>query len=440
MHAPMTPPPPPPLDDLLRQAETHATGDVHLGLSRTLQLLEALGHPEQGLSIIHVAGTNGKGSVIAFLDAILRRAGYRVGRYTSPHLHRFNERIQIDQIPVDDATLAPILTTILSLCRQASIPASFFEITTVAAFCFFHQQELSRHGKKPGIVLLETGLGGRLDATNVITPQVSLITAIDRDHETFLGNTIAQISHEKAGILKPHVPAAAAPLHPIAAQVIRARARALGTDLSLWGESFHLQRSSPPGTPWYYVDRWGRLTLPPPGLPGAHQYLNSALAIAGLRLLAAQGWNIPKRAIQEGIASARWPGRLETFPGSPPLLLDGAHNPHAIRSLTHYLRSLPPAGPPTTLLFSALRQKNIPAMIDLLSPVVGPVWTLAVGGNRGMPADQLAQYWRNTGHHPVETAPTPEAALRAARSHTPPKGRILVTGSLYLVGRIRSLL
>ncbi|MBF0454918.1 MAG: bifunctional folylpolyglutamate synthase/dihydrofolate synthase [Magnetococcales bacterium] len=446
------------LPKLLRQVEEHETGKVVLGLSRVEQLLLALNSPQDDLQIIHVAGTNGKGSVIAFLEAMLRQAGYPVAIYTSPHLIQFNERIQIDRTPIADAALAVILDRILTVCRKAKIPATFFEITTVAALCYFSQQGLGRQGKRPGIVILETGLGGRLDATNLITPLLCLISSIGRDHEDFLGDTLAKIAGEKAGILKAGIPAAAAPGNEEAARVIDQRAQALLAPLMLAGRDFNYQPPTEKENRWRYEDRERSITLPRPALLGRYQIDNGALAVAGIGLLRDQGFTISDLAVQKGVESAFWPGRLEWFNthkvisrfsssadkpldlnGSAPLLLDGAHNGAAALGLADYLQSRFP--PPHTfkLIFSALKNKDIPTIIRALSPSVDQVWTVSVGGGRGVLAEELAEQWRALGHHATPCFSSKEA-LFSAQNATPKEQRILVAGSLYLVGEVRSLL
>ncbi|MBF0448631.1 MAG: bifunctional folylpolyglutamate synthase/dihydrofolate synthase [Magnetococcales bacterium] len=429
-----------PLSALLDQAQAHQTGGIVLGLSRIEQLLAALGNPHSGLPVIHVAGTNGKGSVIAFLEEVLLGAGFRVGRYISPHLVDFNERIQIDQIPVTDRQLIPILERVLGACRSEQIPATFFEITTVAAFCFFSEQRLDKPFEKPQMVLLETGLGGRLDATNVVTPLLCLITAIGLDHGDYLGHTIAQVSHEKAGILKAGVQAVAAPNNRQAEEVIRQQARQRGVDLHLAGESFHFLPPESDNDPWLFIDKNGQLELPPPALLGNHQRENAALAVAALRLLSRRSWPIGDIAIQSGIQKATWPGRLEWIHQiSPPILLDGAHNLLAATALALALANMTEENRPRSLIFSALQDKDIPGIVAVLSPLIRQVWTVSVGEYRGVDAETLAGYWQA---HQIPTTPcsSVNSALQQARNCPSSHQGILVTGSLYLVGAVRSLL
>jgi dihydrofolate synthase / folylpolyglutamate synthase len=433
------------LAGLLNQVENHGTGGILLGLSRVKQLLSALSNPQEGLQVIHIAGTNGKGSVAAVLEAILRQAGFRVGLYSSPHLVHFNERIQINREPISDPQLIAILRRVLAVCREESIPATFFEITTAAAFCHFSQQGLKKGGESPGLVILETGLGGRLDATNVVTPLLSLITAIAVDHTDFLGSDIRQIAKEKAGILKPGGMAAAAPNNHQAQEVIIEQADAVQSELLLMGRDFFHQPERTNPHNWCFNLKTadqpnGTLSLPPPGLLGAHQRDNCALAVAGTQLLIKQGWQISPQAIAQGVAQATWPGRLEWFfDNSNPLLLDGAHNLHAARCLAHYLEGLSQEEHPSTLIFSALKNKESQGIAQILAPLVEQVWTVKVGGSRGLEADYLASHFREENQRSTP-CPSVASALELARSHTPKGKRILIAGSLFLVGEVRSLL
>jgi dihydrofolate synthase/folylpolyglutamate synthase len=314
----------------------HSRFGVHLGLDRIRTLLAALGNPQAQVPIIHVAGTNGKGSVCAYLSSVLTQAGYRVGRYTSPHLVSWCERITINGRPITAADLEQALDEVEAAMVQdrpqgAIAPAqetpTQFEIFTAAAWLYFAQQSVD-------IAVIEVGLGGRLDATNVCDrPLVSVITSLSREHWQRLGPTLADIAGEKAGVLKAGCPAVVGPLPPEAEAVVTARLQALNCPT---------QRPAPATAVAPGQAQIGDLVYPLP-LPGQHQLVNSALAIAALHCLRQQGWSIPNSAIQTGMAAARWPGRLqwltwrgEDGPGYP-LLVDGAHNPAAAQVLRQYL-------------------------------------------------------------------------------------------------------
>lgn len=309
---------------------------VHLGLERIQRLLAALGNPQQQVPVIHVAGTNGKGSVCAYLSAVLTQAGYRVGRYTSPHLVSWCERLCLNEQPIAPADLDRALAQV-----EAAIAPNFetptqFEVLTAAAWLWFAQQSVD-------IAVVEVGLGGRLDATNVVdAPLVSVITSLSREHWQRLGPTLADIAGEKAGVLKPHRPAVVGPLPQEAEAVVLARAAAVECPvlppaiarLDADGNAVFATTADQPG-----------LTCRLP-LAGAHQLVNAGIAIATLQALRGQGWQIADAAIVTGMAQARWPGRLQWLTWqaadgqSYPWLIDGAHNPAAASVLRHYLDSL----------------------------------------------------------------------------------------------------
>lgn len=305
---------------------------VDLGLDRILQLLENLGNPHHQVPVIHVAGTNGKGSVCAYVSSVLLEAGYRVGRYISPHLVSWCERFCINDDAIAPDDLYALLTRVRQAIRSDYPSPTQFELVTAAAFLYFAQQKVD-------VAVMEVGLGGRLDATNVCDrPLVSVITSISREHWQRLGPTVAAIAGEKAGILKPHCPAIIGQLPAEAKAVVRQRAESLECE-TLWVEpSADLGQGRaryPSSPPLIY-------SLP---LPGAHQRMNSAVAIATIHALRHQGWSISDAAILNGLKQTRWPGRIQwaTWRGHP-LLIDGAHNPAAAAVLRQYVdESLNPA-------------------------------------------------------------------------------------------------
>ncbi|MBF0212775.1 MAG: bifunctional folylpolyglutamate synthase/dihydrofolate synthase [Magnetococcales bacterium] len=413
---------------------------IRPGLTPIRRLLARLGDPHLGLRVVHVAGTNGKGSVIAFLEAMLMAAGIPVAVFTSPHLHRFNERIRVDRRPIDDAQLDAVLTE--TLAHDPDARTTFFELTTAAAFLYFSRCAVfDRHR---GVLLLETGLGGRLDATNVVRPWLSVITALGLDHADFLGASLAGIAREKAGILKREVPAVVAPHHAEAARVLKGVAARLQVPLTLAGRDYGLlvPEKAETGRGWWrFRDRAGSCWLPTPSLPGRHQFDNAALAVAGARRLRELGLPVTARAMRIGVASAIWPGRLERMPGAPPVWLDGAHNPDAIRALVRFLADPGRGGGrlSTVLLFSVLNNKDGATMARLLAPWVSRVFTVSLGGERSRSADDLASLWPESGPEVVGCDSVTQA-LQRAREAASPGGRVIVTGSLYLVGEVRSLL
>ncbi|MEO5345012.1 MAG: bifunctional folylpolyglutamate synthase/dihydrofolate synthase [Magnetococcus sp. YQC-9] len=425
---------------LTKLLERRPSETIRPGLSAIRRLLRTLGDPQRHLRTIHVAGTNGKGSVIAFLQAILLAAGIPVASFTSPHLHRFNERIRINGTPIADADLDPLLSE--TLVADPEEQTTFFELTTAAAFLHFSRLAPFRSGA--GIVLLETGLGGRLDATNVTMPMLSIITALGIDHADFLGPSLAGIAREKAGILKPGVPAVVDTAGAGTMRVVAGKARRLGVVTRFAGREYRYRTVSEPTVgagSWRFMDPEGVMYLPAPALQGRHQYANAGLAVAGLRLLRTLGrLAVSDTAIRLGVARAQWPGRLECFPGDPPVWLDGAHNPDAVRALCTFLRS-PLSGDakqPTLLIFSVLNNKDGATMAAELAPLVEAVFLLPIGGSRARSSQELFDLWPESGR--VMVCETAGQALEVARAAARGCGRVVVTGSLLLVGEVRSLL
>ena len=300
---------------------------VHLGLKRIEKLLADLDNPHHQVPIIHVGGTNGKGSVCAYLASVLTEAGYQVGRYTSPHLVDWTERICLNQKPIEPETLANILQQIQKAINPQSESPTQFEVITAAAWLYFAQSQVD-------IAIMEVGLGGRLDATNVCDrPLVSIITSISKEHWQRLGPTVADIAREKAGILKGNCPAVIGKLPPEAKEVVAKKIIELNCP-AIWVEPAERSNDNSDGAKYHDIE----YPLP---LPGEVQLTNSALAIAALQILQQQGWNIPTTAIQKGMGKTRWLGRLQwTNWQDKPLLVDGAHNPAAAIALRNYIDSL----------------------------------------------------------------------------------------------------
>ncbi|MBI4160903.1 MAG: bifunctional folylpolyglutamate synthase/dihydrofolate synthase, partial [Acidobacteria bacterium] len=326
---------------------------IRLGLDNVHRLLEAIGNPHRRYPAVLVAGTNGKGSVAAMLAAILRRAGVRTGLYTSPHLLGLEERIAVDGRPIPpDRLAAGILSlrdTIHSLLRSGALrtPPTLFEVTTAAAFAYFRAEDVR-------LAVLEVGLGGRFDATNVADPLLSILTPVALDHQEFLGDTLAGIAADKLGILRPGGVLLSGSQTSEVREVIRKTCREQG---AAWVEAPQAVRvvRCPTGT----VSFLGRrIEVPPliPGLAGEHQLDNAATAVAACEILGGRGFPIPPEAVRDGLAAVQWPGRLQLLPGRPRWLLDGAHNPAAARVLAEYLRRRDEDPAPVTI-FGTLRDK-----------------------------------------------------------------------------------
>jgi len=314
--------------DPLAWLEQHQFHGIKPGLDRISRLLSALGHPERRFPSVHIAGTNGKGSTAAILSTVLSAHGLRTGLYTSPHLSSVTERFRLNGKEIPTERLAEIFSRIRETVERLGIPVTYFEITTAAAFLYFAEEAVD-------LAVIECGLGGRLDATNVLHPLAAVITTVARDHTAYLGRTLRAIAAEKAGILKPGVPAVAGKLPPPAREVILRRAQGLGSSLYLFGRDFRLRRGRSGLS--FYGRRWrlSRLTL---ALSGDFQRYNLALALATLEVLEDLGhFRLKEARLREGLSSVRWPGRFEYFPVGPGVLLDGAHNEEGLRAL---LRSL----------------------------------------------------------------------------------------------------
>ncbi len=427
----------PSVDSIVARLLTLHPRRIDLSLDRMWRILGALGHPERRLpSVLHVAGTNGKGSTIAFMRAILEAAGLRVHVYTSPHLVRFNERFRLGEpgggVLVSDAALAAAL----SECEAAngSAPITVFEIETAAAFLLF-----SRH--PADALLLEVGLGGRLDATNVIAaPRATVITPVSYDHAEYLGETLGKIAAEKAGILKRAAPAIVAPQPREALKVIERQAARVGAPILIAGEDWTATEER---GRLVYQDDAGLLDLPAPKLYGRHQFENAGVAIAALR--AAGTFELPPAAFEAGMTRADWPARMQrltqgrlvalTPPGSE-LWLDGGHNPDGGRAIANALADLEErVSRPLVLVVGMLATKDCEGFLKNFAGLARRVIAVPVPGQeKSLPADAIADAARAI-DIPAERSEDIEAALAAiGRLDLAPPPRILVTGSLYLAG------
>jgi dihydrofolate synthase/folylpolyglutamate synthase len=405
---------------------------IDLSLSRVERLLSALGNPERRLPpVVHVAGTNGKGSVLAYLRAMFEASGRRVHVYTSPHLVHFNERIRLAGKLIDEDALVGLLEQ----CEIANddLPITFFEITTAAAFLAFAQEPAD-------LLLLETGLGGRLDATNVIErPLVTAITPISCDHMQFLGDTLAQIAGEKAGILKPGVPAAIGPQPLAAMQVIDAKAASLGCPLHRYARDWSVE---PSAAGLVYEGRSGRLELPAPNLPGRHQLDNAGIALACLELMGPR-FTIGEGELARGLRHAEWPARLQRLtegplarmlPAGSQLWLDGGHNQAAGEVLAEMAKGWQDR--PLHLVFGMLDTKEPREFLRPLGPLVRSLVAVPVPGEHAsLSAAAAAEHARAVGISASEALDA-QAAVADIVRQTPQPCRILICGSLYLAGAV----
>ena len=413
---------------------------IKFGLQNISALLESLGHPERAFAAVHVAGTNGKGSVTAMIDTALRADGRRCARYTSPHLVDIRERFVIDGSPVRDDELDAAIAHVrghvdsLRAAGVLDVQPTFFEVTTAVAFELFRRAAVD-------VAVIEVGLGGRLDATNVVTPIVAAITSIALDHEKYLGHGVGEIAAEKAGIIKRGAPVVIGQMEPDADQVIARVARARGAELLRAWDGVTAVRLEPDraGTPGAAGSRQTtRIRLRTPAsdygeidlaLKGAHQIGNAVVAVRLLELL-----GVPTRAIVDGLTRVSWPGRLEVrrLADGREIILDAAHNPAGAAALASYLDEQEGARMP--LVFGAMRDKDVDHMFRVLLPAVGAVVVTRASNPRAADPMMLAGRVRAIAPRlPVVVEPSPVDAVAAAWRLAP---RVVVAGSIFLLGDV----
>jgi len=407
---------------------------IHPGLERIQSVLAWLGNPHDAVKSIHVAGTNGKGSVAAGLESVLRHAGFRTGLYTSPHLWDLRERIQINRCPLGINAFGKTAQVIFAAERRAGLSLTYFEFLTVMAFVHFAREAVD-------VMIIETGMGGRWDATNVIQqPALTVITSVGLDHTQWLGRTESAIAREKAGIIKQGVPVISGARGPAGRVVARyahagrSPLRQIDSDFTAEGESVDWRRAFQ--TIRYAGWASGERVIDF-GLLGCHQVDNAALILAGVDELNLQGWKIAPSAIETGLAQVSWPGRFQLLPSDsgPTVLFDGAHNPPAIQRLLETLNSSPWQGTPKLFIFGVYRDKDYRRMVSLIQPHAGRILACTLPGPRSLPAKKIAAALgkNNSSIHIVRD---PRKALQLALQSSGKKDLIVVTGSLALVGML----
>lgn len=393
------------IDTLLAELYAKQSGPIRLNLSRIRRLAARLGNPEKRLKAIHVAGSNGKGSTCAFLFSMLRKAGYTVGLYTSPHLRHFNERIRINDAHISDEDIIRLYRRIREAMKGDE---TFFEITTMMALLYFAEKSVD-------IAVVEVGLGGRLDATNIITPLVSVITNISIEHTGFLGHTVGQIAREKAGIIKRGVPVVTSATGMALSEIKKAAGR----------------KHAPvhPPLPWrkaaqgVSIGQYGNLAL---GLKGDHQAGNAAVAVRVISLLrSGPSAAVPERAVRAGLKGACWPGRLE-FIGKN-ILADCAHNRAGMEVLGKELRKIRGK---KVMVIGILEDKDIGSMMAIAGRNARLLILTTPNSGRAVPPEELARY----ANRPCIAVPDPQEALREAKRKAKKGELIVITGSIYLVG------
>ncbi len=422
---------------------------IKLGLDNIRALLDKLGNPHRDLSAVHIAGTNGKGSTAAFLTSVLREAGLRVGLYTSPHLIDFSERIQVNGVPIptrDVVRWTEHIREVVSKMNEkgelwpagnplppdfdpSKATITFFEFTTAMAFSYFREQKVD-------VAVLEAGMGGRLDATNVIDPLFSLITTISLEHRQYLGKTLVEIAREKAGIIKPGRALFTSATQRQVIGVFREKCAEGRSPFFRWRKDFSAKETAPQTMDFEgRLREWRDLRL---GLAGGHQIVNAALALAGLEMLMEQGFPVGEEPIRRGLAGVRWPGRLEIAGEHPRIALDGAHNPGATRALRKNLQ----AGFPRRrliLILGIMADKSISRMMADLVPLADELILTRPQMERAAKLETLRALSAPYGK-PTREIPEVEKAVENAVRGAGDDDLILVSGSLFTVGEARAAL
>jgi dihydrofolate synthase / folylpolyglutamate synthase len=403
---------------------------IKLGLENSRGLMAALGDPHQTFRSVHIAGTNGKGSTAAILASILSAAGYRTGLYTSPHLVDFTERMRVNGVPIAPERVVSL--TEQTRAAAADIPVTFFEFTTAMAFLYFAESSVD-------FAVVEVGLGGRFDATNVLTPLVSVITRIDYDHQIYLGSSLEQIAREKAGIIKPGVPVVTSATSPDILRVIKTVSGKQGSPVYRVGAEVRVEGPSPQrfrykGIRWDFSDLNCVLL-------GRHQLENACCALAALELVDAGQNRIGEASVRRGLSTVQWEGRLESMPrasSGAAVILDGAHNPGGARALRAYLdESVKPRKGRLILVIGILEDKDVGGILSELAPVADEVIVTRPRHERAATTESVKRHLEN---YPVRVTirESVEEALRYAQSAAAAGDTICVTGSLFTIGEARS--
>lgn len=408
------------------------------GLNPIRELMRRLGNPQDGLKYVHVAGTNGKGSTCAFLDSVLRAAGYRTGLYTSPFLEHFTERIRVDgeEIPEEDVACLTekVREQAVAMAEDGWVEPTVFEMVTAVAFLYFRERGCDA-------VVLEVGMGGRLDATNLVRAEdkaISVIARLGMDHMQFLGDTLAEIAGEKAGIICDGTPVVSTAQEPEARAVLEEAARAHGVSIlftddlpapevvssSLDGQTFRIGDS----------DAGEPLTI---RLLGTYQLSNAMTAYAAIRVLREEGWTISEEALRVGFAKTRWEGRFELVHKDPVVIIDGAHNPNGVESLVKSLKSVFP-GEKFSFITGVLADKDYAQMVELVAPLAKRFLTVTPDCARALPSVKFADYLRKKTGVPVIDCGEPEKAAELSLREFS-DDVICAFGSLYYIGEIRGL-
>ena len=424
--------------DVLAHLEALQMHKIKLGLEAMENFLAKVGHPERQLSFVHVAGTNGKGSVCSALTEILSRAGYRAGLYTSPHLSSVRERFRIGPKYISEQSFAALGERICQVLGGEQI--TYFEFTTALGLLWFAESGVD-------VVMLETGMGGRLDATNVVTPLISVITSISMDHEAYLGTTLGEIAGEKAGIIKPGVPVVSGAAHPEAAAVIAGVAGERQAPLQVLGQDFDYTLLPDGSWDWRGGPAFGERILKQ--LRSSRESLvqpeNDALTVAAALLLQQRGFAIGEAHIRQGLAQVKWPGRMEYFEagdeqgGATRYLLDGAHNPDGVKNLAETLAGKFPRRR-LIALWGSMIDKDLTPILAIIAPLVDVFVFTRPAGERAATPEQLQALLPGSWTGKAICCADIATALELARREAEAEDLVLVGGSLYLLGEVRQRL
>lgn len=426
------------MSEALKELEDLTKFGINLGLARIKALLKMFDDPQENLRIVHIAGTNGKGSTGAVLSAVLQKAGCRVGIFTSPHLISYTERIAIDKNPIDEQDFTGLLAELKSKFRKVKAITgenpTEFEVLTAMAFLYFYR-------KKVDVVILEVGMGGDIDSTNIITnPLLSIITNVSIDHTDYLGKSLAEIAEKKSGIIKENGRAITASTDKDVLQVLQTKAQENNAVLfEVYKEfTWELHKETIEGQIFSVKSRrqdYGRLFLP---LLGKHQLVNAATALLALEIIAHQGFNIGIDQIKAGLAEVKWPGRLEIVKKKPLVIIDGAHNPAGMEVLSFWLKKNRPNYASIILVIGMLADKDRSESVRCIDGLVDKVIITRPPSTRSGPWETLKDYFIQAKEN-LTLVESPAAAFDMAVKAAGPEDLVLVTGSLYLIGEARRI-
>jgi len=421
----------PPLDTALKTLYGLTTMGIKLGLDNTSRLLDHFGNPQLAIPTVHIAGTNGKGSTAAFTESILRASGKKVGLYTSPHLLKFNERIQIDRSPISDAELTELIGKVQKAVDRLNIPVTFFEFSTVMAFLHFYESKTDWN-------VIEVGMGGRLDSTNLCKVEASVITSIGMDHTQYLGRTIERIAYEKACIIKDFGTVFAHIEDKGALAVVKQVARDRSARLKLLGKNFKAEFKAVTARGQTFDFSFGKYQMQAVEVPliGRHQVVNAGLALAVCHKL--KGVKKNSSVFQKGVETTRWEGRMEVISRNPAVVLDCAHNPDGVRSLTQTLREYF-SFERLVLVLGMMEDKAVDEMLNLFSTIGDRFILVKPNQERALNPEELAKRL-SVFDKPVDIIPDIPDALETAEKISNSNDLICITGSIFTVSEAKQLL